>query len=227
MSSQTHSPQKAPIIPSHPIPIPSQTTHTHLLSPSISPLFPPTKEKFKSILSTYGRANILIVSNSSGTHAKDPEGLAADLLETNTGVTVLRHRLEKPGCGDEIMAYFARKQQQQPRQRTVHQQMQNSDVVHATPIPRASASTTNEASGEAEAEQTPNPNPITHPSQIVVIGDRLFTDVVMANMMGARAIWIKEGAVRDHGFVTKMEYAVEGWLRRRGWSARDVVWGGR
>jgi len=63
---------------------------------------------------------------------------------------------------------------------------------------------------------------ITHPSQVVIIGDRLFTDVVMANMMGARAIWIKEGVVRDTGFVTRLEYAVEGWLRRRGWGARDI-----
>jgi phosphatidylglycerophosphatase GEP4 len=36
---------------------------------------------------------------------------------------------------------------------------------------------------------------ITSPSQIAVVGDRLFTDVIMANMMGARAFYLSEGVV--------------------------------
>jgi phosphatidylglycerophosphatase GEP4 len=36
---------------------------------------------------------------------------------------------------------------------------------------------------------------VTRPDQIVVIGDRLTTDVMMANMMGSYAIWIKDGIV--------------------------------
>lgn len=34
---------------------------------------------------------------------------------------------------------------------------------------------------------------VTHPSQIVVIGDRLMTDMMLANLMGSRGIWIKNG----------------------------------
>lgn len=36
-------------------------------------------------------------------------------------------------------------------------------------------------------------NIIDHPSQIAVVGDRLFTDMIMANSMGSRGIWVKEG----------------------------------
>jgi len=42
---------------------------------------------------------------------------------------------------------------------------------------------------------------ITSPAQVVMVGDRLFTDVMMANMMGSHDIWIKDGVIRDHGLV--------------------------
>lgn len=42
---------------------------------------------------------------------------------------------------------------------------------------------------------------VTHPSQVAVIGDRVFTDVLLANMMGARAIWVRDGVVPDNGLV--------------------------
>jgi phosphatidylglycerophosphatase GEP4 len=34
---------------------------------------------------------------------------------------------------------------------------------------------------------------VTHPSQIVVIGDRLMTDMMLANFMGSRGIWVRNG----------------------------------
>lgn len=36
---------------------------------------------------------------------------------------------------------------------------------------------------------------VTSPSQIAVIGDRLSTDIMLANMMGSHGIWIKDGVV--------------------------------
>ena len=57
---------------------------------------------------------------------------------------------------------------------------------------------------------------IDSPSQIAVIGDRLFTDAIMANAMGAWSIWIREGAVPDRGLVTKMERGVSSFLVARG-----------
>lgn len=45
--------------------------------------------------------------------------------------------------------------------------------------------------------------PVKHPSQVAVIGDRLFTDVMMANMMGAWSIWVKDGVVENDGYVSR------------------------
>lgn len=42
---------------------------------------------------------------------------------------------------------------------------------------------------------------VTSASQVAVVGDRLFTDVMMANMMGSYGFWIKDGVVEDRGLV--------------------------
>ena len=44
---------------------------------------------------------------------------------------------------------------------------------------------------------------VKHPSQVAVVGDRLLTDVVMANTMGSWSIWIKDGVVENSGFVSE------------------------
>ncbi|CAM1508176.1 Fc.00g050240.m01.CDS01 [Cosmosporella sp. VM-42] len=36
---------------------------------------------------------------------------------------------------------------------------------------------------------------VTHPSQIAVVGDRLTTDMMLANMMGGWGFWIKDGVI--------------------------------
>lgn len=46
---------------------------------------------------------------------------------------------------------------------------------------------------------------IKDPGQIVVIGDRLMTDVVMANIMGANSIWVRDGVVDARGPLTTIE----------------------
>lgn len=40
---------------------------------------------------------------------------------------------------------------------------------------------------------------VTSPSHVAIVGDRLFTDVMMANMMGSHAVWVKDGVIEDHG----------------------------
>lgn len=45
---------------------------------------------------------------------------------------------------------------------------------------------------------------VTSASQVAVVGDRLFTDVLMANMMGAHAVWVKDGVVPDHGIASAL-----------------------
>lgn len=42
-------------------------------------------------------------------------------------------------------------------------------------------------------------------SEIAVVGDRLFTDVLMANMMGAWAVWLSDGVERSERVWPRME----------------------
>ena len=46
---------------------------------------------------------------------------------------------------------------------------------------------------------------LTRPDQVIVVGDRIFTDVIMANMMGAWSIWVKDGVVKTSGVVRLTE----------------------
>ncbi|KAL9603079.1 MAG: hypothetical protein Q9219_001443 [cf. Caloplaca sp. 3 TL-2023] len=43
---------------------------------------------------------------------------------------------------------------------------------------------------------------ITSADQIAVVGDRLFTDVIMANMMGSWAVWVRDGVVENRNPVS-------------------------
>ena len=36
---------------------------------------------------------------------------------------------------------------------------------------------------------------VSKPSQVAIVGDRLFTDMMLANSMGSYGLWIKDGVV--------------------------------
>ncbi|KAJ4331039.1 hypothetical protein N0V87_009497 [Didymella glomerata] len=133
----------------------------------------PYREHFQRLREAYPGAKLLIVSNTAGTNS-DPELKQAAVLEANTGVKVLQHSTKKPGCKEEVMAYF-----------------------RAHPD-----------SG------------VTRPDQIAIVGDRLSTDIMMANLMGSYGFWIKDGAVRP-GFLARMEDRLQSFLFRRGYVAPD------
>jgi phosphatidylglycerophosphatase GEP4 len=95
----------------------------------------------------YPGHRLLIVSNTAGATSYDQDLKLAAELQSSTGVSVLSHRVKKPGCKDEIMAHFHN-----------HPELG-----------------------------------VTHPSQIAIIGDRLMTDMMLANIMGSWGIWIKDG----------------------------------
>ncbi|KAI0150153.1 HAD-superfamily phosphatase [Xylariaceae sp. FL1272] len=64
---------------------------------------------------------------------------------------------------------------------------------------------------------------VTHPSEIVVIGDRLMTDMMLANMMGSWGIWIKDG-VKPHSqksIFSKFEQRLGPFLMNRGYQASN------
>ena len=51
---------------------------------------------------------------------------------------------------------------------------------------------------------------ITKPSQIAIVGDRLFTDVLMANMMGSWSVWVKGGVVQEKSPVSTFRAVFRG-----------------
>jgi len=108
-----------------------------------------TQQRFDALRAAYPGRRLLIVSNTAGALTYDRTRQLAMDLEAATGVTVLAHQTKKPGCGDEIMAYF-----------------------------RAHPETG-----------------ITSPGQIAVVGDRLTTDMMLANSMGSWGLWVKDGVV--------------------------------
>ncbi|KAK4999489.1 hypothetical protein LTR66_001467 [Elasticomyces elasticus] len=58
---------------------------------------------------------------------------------------------------------------------------------------------------------------VTSASQIAVVGDRLFTDVVLANLMGSHSVWVRDGVVEDKGLLPRFEKYLAGFLLRRGY----------
>ena len=46
-----------------------------------------------------------------------------------------------------------------------------------------------------------SPQTVTHPSQIVVIGDRMLTDVMLGNFMGSWTVWLTRGVIRTNDAV--------------------------
>jgi phosphatidylglycerophosphatase GEP4 len=52
---------------------------------------------------------------------------------------------------------------------------------------------------------------VTESNHIAVVGDRLFTDVMMANLMGSWSIWIKDGVVEEKSPVSARHCDSSGW----------------
>jgi phosphatidylglycerophosphatase GEP4 len=117
-------------------------------------LLTPMQDHFQRLRQAYPGSKLLIVSNTAGTDS-DKQQKESALLEANTGVKVLRHSTKKPGCKNEVMAYF-------------------------------------KAHPDAG---------VTRPDQIAIVGDRLSTDIMMANMMGSYGVWVRDG-VTGRGFVS-------------------------
>lgn len=89
------------------------------------------------------------MSNTAGALSYDKDRSLLATVEKGTGVTVLPHAIKKPGCGDEILAYF-----------------------------------------KAHPETG-----VTSAHEIAVVGDRLTTDMMLANTMGSWGLWVREGVV--------------------------------
>ncbi|PHH60915.1 hypothetical protein CDD81_1026 [Ophiocordyceps australis] len=131
----------------------------------------PYGKHFEALKQAYPGRKLLIVSNTAGATSWDKQLKQAVELEQKTGIAVLAHSAKKPGCGQEIMAYF---------------------------------------------KQHPETG-VTEASHIAVVGDRLMTDVLLANMMGSWALWIKHGVVapRDKSVWARLEHQLADLLLSR------------
>ncbi|KAH3899271.1 phosphatidylglycerophosphatase SCDLUD_004707 [Saccharomycodes ludwigii] len=52
-----------------------------------------------------------------------------------------------------------------------------------------------------------------NPSEIAIVGDRLFTDIFMANMMKSKSVWIRDGVIKSRSPIIKFEKLLYTWLK--------------
>lgn len=57
---------------------------------------------------------------------------------------------------------------------------------------------------------------ITSPKEVAVVGDRLFTDVALANNMGAYAFWVSEGIVPNTSIFSQFEKKFYNFMKNSG-----------
>ncbi|KAL2119265.1 hypothetical protein VTJ04DRAFT_6225 [Mycothermus thermophilus] len=145
--------------------------------PDDNKVYGPYKTRFDALRAAYPGRRLLIVSNTAGATSWDRDGRLAMEVTKATGIEVLTHSVKKPGCGDEIMAYFRRHPE----------------------------------------------TGVTGPHHIAVVGDRLTTDMMLANMMGSWGIWVRDGVVplEKKSIFSRMERNLAPWLIARGYSPTE------
>lgn len=148
--------------------------HSDVLEPSIS-------EAWQRCQRVFGRENILIVSNSSGS-SDDPSGLGAESLSRALNVPVLCHKHKKPalGCATEALEYFVALSHDR-----------ETTLAHAQQMPPGSASI--EAGSSRQSKKylrerrriikTQIPVDQGSHGSILLVGDRIMTDIVVAHRM--------------------------------------------
>lgn len=64
---------------------------------------------------------------------------------------------------------------------------------------------------------------VTHPAQIAIVGDRLMTDMMLANAMGSWGIWVKNGVAPwdRKSLFARLEHRLAPFLLARGFKSKD------
>lgn len=148
--------------------------HSDILEPSITTAWQQCQRVF-------GRENILIVSNSSGS-SDDPSGLGAESLSRSLNAPVLCHKHKKParGCAREALEFFVALSHDR-----------NTTLAQAQHMPPGSASIKAGPSRESKkyvrerrkAISTEVPADGSGCGSVLLVGDRTMTDVVVAHRM--------------------------------------------
>lgn len=129
----------------------------------------------------FGRENILIVSNSSGS-SDDPSGLAAESLSRALNVPVLCHKHKKPAkrCATEALEYFVALSHDRETTLAQAQHMPpGSGSIEAGP----SRLTKKYLRERRKVLKTQTPADENGHGSILLVGDRTMTDVMVAHRM--------------------------------------------
>jgi len=150
------------------------------------------QEAWPQLIKTFGRKNVLIVSNSAGT--RDDAGLLqAESVSRQLGVPVLLHAVKKPGCSKAVIQYFEYKKS------LMHSEGKGKGrEVDYTPVPVVDILPP--ASGSQHAPpthtspfETISSSAINSGIKVLVIGDRVMTDIVLANRINRRTSATSKG----------------------------------
>ncbi|GAA5821057.1 hypothetical protein JCM11251_001942 [Rhodosporidiobolus azoricus] len=155
---------------------------------------PALRDSWTTLLHTFGPENVLVVSNSAGTLSKDPLLLQAESVSRNLGVPVLVHGTPKPGpaCVKQVAAHFLLAR---PSTLATTSFSSSEEVSPPTPLsrdspargqivfsPLAASRARLLPSSSASSSSSTSPSS-SRPPRILVIGDRLATDMILSHRL--------------------------------------------
>ncbi|GAA6060443.1 hypothetical protein JCM10212_000036 [Sporobolomyces blumeae] len=168
----------------------------------LAPDNPRLARAWRDLVDTFGPDNVLVVSNSAGTLAKDPLLLQAGAVSRNLNVPVLVHKAPKPGtpCVRQVATHFylralaARSPAQPPppvRSPSSGDEPKQSQIVYS-PLARSRhrQRSTRPESVIRSIRPSPldpipdrSPRPAHDALRLLVIGDRLATDMILSDRL--------------------------------------------
>ncbi|KAJ3114848.1 hypothetical protein HK098_007162 [Nowakowskiella sp. JEL0407] len=157
-------------------------------------IHPPLIKAWDEALSVFGRQNVVIFSNSAGS-SDDKDFKDAARIESTLGVKVIRHNTKKPNGFTSLISHIHSLPKPPPQKQTL-------EKVTTTFSPNSKKSTfvfSNPISEEKKVQ----------PHEIVMIGDRAFTDVVFANSNGMASILLTKPIREKGGALTSLLRKVE------------------
>ncbi|KAN0063084.1 hypothetical protein ACQY0O_004247 [Thecaphora frezii] len=161
-----------------------------LTIPHSDHLEPALIESWAECQRVFGRENILIVSNSSGS-TDDPSGLGAESLSRALGVPVLCHSQKKPGptCVNEALEYFVRLSFDP--EGTVREGQRMPPGLLSS-VAAGEQSTWIERRKMRKMLRDGVPQDAEGRGSILLVGDRTMTDVVLAHRMNDELVRRRE-----------------------------------
>lgn len=126
--------------------------------------------------------NVAILSNSVG--SSDDFGYKAAIeTEKKIGIPVIRHKIKKPACMKEVRDHFEKR----ARKANEFKVVDLSDPLTTTAI------------RSKQVEECGDEGVTVHPSEICMIGDRVLTDCVFANLNGMVSVLVSPLCLKsDH-----------------------------